>query len=80
MMMDVSVSVATHSSCSYSSTPCVAITSVPSAITGLRRPTSAAVADLKSLLDTLEIRETTANRLATTPWAAERLKALGYVE
>jgi hypothetical protein len=43
-------------------------------------PTPALAAELKALLDSLEIRETPVNSAVPDPVLAEQLKALGYVE
>ena len=43
-------------------------------------PTPALVAELRSLLDSLEIRETPINSTGPDPAVVRQLKALGYIE
>jgi arylsulfatase A-like enzyme len=43
-------------------------------------PTPALVAELRSLLDSLEVRETPANPTGPDPEVVRQLKALGYIE
>jgi arylsulfatase A-like enzyme len=43
-------------------------------------PTPALLAELRSLLDSLEVRETTVNSAAPDPAVVQQLKALGYIE
>jgi hypothetical protein len=43
-------------------------------------PTAELVAELRSLLDSLEVRETTVNSAAPDPGVVQQLKALGYIE
>ena len=43
-------------------------------------PPPALVAELRSLLDSLEIRETPVSSTGPDPWVVRQLKALGYVE